>query len=469
MADSLPSPEAVCLRLRQSEQLTGQTSWAELWHLSWPLVGSMLLQFSVGLADVYVAGRFSPEVQGAVGFASQLLFFFTVIANALGVGLVAVIARRQGACELGALWQAARQGLLMAVLLTAPVAILGSLWIPESLLHLALPPSVVAAAQGLLPWYAASLLPQGVLLVANAVFRARGSTLLVLLASAVAAAVNLAGDFGLAFGLWGLPALGPPGIAVATAASSLAGGALAVGILFRQGLGWGGWRLEPFLAKRLLQLGWPVGLLQAGWQLGSLVLYAILGQLPLQAVAATAALTNGLRIEAILYLPAYALNMVAAVLVGSALGAQNERRAERSGWRLAGAGALVLSLMALPIFIFSRELAGLITPDPVVRELTHLYLRFNMVSQPFMAIGVCLGGALEGAGDTRGTMKVVLGALWVVRIPLAAGLALATPLRATGVWLAMVVSMVLQCFLMMHRFRKGGWKKIRIFGGEKVS
>jgi multidrug resistance protein, MATE family len=437
-----------------------------MWHLSWPLVASMLLQFTVGLTDVYVAGRFRPEVQGAVGFAGQLLFFFTVVANALGVGLVAMISRRHGACEFSALWQAARQGLLLAILLIAPLSIAGFFWVPETALLAVLPPGVVGAAAPLLPFYAASLLPQGLLLVANAIFRARSQSLLVLLASGVTAVLNLAGDFGLAFGLWGMPAMGPQGIAIATFVSALAGAFIGLTILFHQGLGLKGWRLDSDLAGRLLRLGWPVGLLQAGWQLGNLFLYGILGRLPVQAVAATAALTNGLRIEAILYLPAFALNMVTAVLIGHALGAGNERRAENTGWRLAGAAALVLTLLALPIFIYSRELAALISPDPTVQQLTHYYLRFNMISQPFMAIGVCLGGALEGAGDTRGTMKVVLGALWGVRLPLAAVMALATPLGATGVWLAMVISMVLQCLLMMRRFRRGRWKRIRLFGEE---
>jgi multidrug resistance protein, MATE family len=152
------------------------------------------------------------------------------------------------------------------------------------------------------------------------------------------------------------------------------------------------------------------------------------------------------------------------VLVGHALGAGNEGRAESTGWRLAGAAALVLTLLALPIFIYSRELAALISPDPVVQEFTHLYLRFNMISQPFMAISVCLGGGLEGAGDTLGTMKVVLGALWGLRLPLAAFLALSTPLGANGVWLAMVISMVLQFLLMVNRFRRGRWKRIRLAG-----
>jgi MATE family multidrug resistance protein len=204
--------------------------------------------------------------------------------------------------------------------------------------------------------------------------------------------------------------------------------------------------------------------------MGSLVLYAILGRLSTGAVAATAALTNGLRIEAILYLPVYALNMITAVLVAQALGAAHPDEAERIGWRVAKTAAVLLAAMALPVFVFSMEVAGTITPDPLVREMTHVYLRFNMISQPFMALGVCLAGALEGAGDTRGTMKVVLATLWGFRLPVAAVLALVTPLAANGVWIAMVVSMILQCVAISRRYQRGRWKEIALFtsGGSEA-
>ncbi len=81
---------------------TENVSLPQLWNLSWPLVATMFLQFSVGLADVYVAGRFAPAVQGAVGFASQLLFFFTAVANGLGVGIVAVAGRLGGKSDTDA-------------------------------------------------------------------------------------------------------------------------------------------------------------------------------------------------------------------------------------------------------------------------------------------------------------------------------------------------------------------------------
>ena len=280
----------------------------------------------------------------------------------------------------------------------------------------------------------------------------------ILLCSGLTSILNLLLDFALPFGLAGLPVMGAPGIAMATAIGSYAGAALAVALLFKRGMAYLDRRLDIPLARSFWRFGWPIGVLQIGWQFGSLALYAILGRLPAQSVAATAALTNGLRIEAILYLPAFALNMVTAVLVARALGDGDSDLAGRTGWRIAAIAAIVLSIMALPIFIYSKQLAALLSPDPAVRHLTHLYLRFNMLSQPFMAASVCIGGALDGAGAAKSTMKAVLSAFWAFRIPLAVLLALVAPFGANGVWAAMVLSMVLQFVLLTRYFRQGDWK-----------
>lgn len=440
----------------------GKISYAELWALSWPMVLSMFLLFSVGLADVYVAGRFNPEVQGAIGFVSQLLFLFGVIANCLGVGLVAILSRQQGTADAGGTRHTARQGLLLVTLIVLPLSLLGIALANNGLAGEFVPPDVARVSASLLPYYAAALWPQALITLAGAIFRARTRMRLILACSGTTALLNLVGDFVLAFGLGSIPALGPVGIALATLLSSLAGAGLSLLILGGQGWLRGRWGFDLQLNKKILKIGWPIGLLQMGWSLGSLFLYGILGRLPAGAVEATAALTNGLRIEAILYLPVYALNMIIAVLVAQAMGAGAPEQAEHLGWRVALVATAILAVVAVPVFIFSREIAGLITPDPTVREMTHLYLRFNMLSQPFMALGVCLGGALEGAGDTSGVMKLVLGALWLFRLPLAAGLALATSLGASGVWLAMVLSIILQCALMIRRYRRGNWKGINV-------
>jgi Na+-driven multidrug efflux pump len=87
-----------------------------------------------------------------------------------------------------------------------------------------------------------------------------------------------------------------------------------------------------------------------------------------------------------------------------------------------------------------------------------------MLSEPFMALSLALGGALQGAGDTRGNMWVIVFCMWIIRLPLAFALAVHLGFGAPGVWTAMVVSMFFQGMLMAYLFHRGRWKTLKIDG-----
>jgi Na+-driven multidrug efflux pump len=99
---------------------------------------------------------------------------------------------------------------------------------------------------------------------------------------------------------------------------------------------------------------------------------------------------------------------------------------------------------------------------PAVLAQTTLYLRIMMFSEPFMALSLILGGGLQGAGDTMGNMWVILISMWLIRLPLAALLALVLGYGALGVWVAMITSMTMQGMLMARRFHQGKWKNLRV-------
>ncbi|HEX8949267.1 MAG TPA: MATE family efflux transporter, partial [Dissulfurispiraceae bacterium] len=113
-------------------------------------------------------------------------------------------------------------------------------------------------------------------------------------------------------------------------------------------------------------------------------------------------------------------------------------------------------------FLFAERLASFVAKSPGVVEETTRYLRINMLSEPFMALSTVLGGGLQGAGDTRGTMWVVIIAMWLIRLPLAYLFALTLGYGAVGVWAAMVTSMTFQGIFMAYRFHNGLWKRMGI-------
>ena len=436
-----------------------------IWQISWPMMLIMVFNFAVGFTDIYVAGLISPEVQAAVGFVSQLYFLLIIIANAISTGSIALVSRNIGAANGAHAVSNAKQSLIFGVFCAIGLTLTALLFYPEIIAIAGFPSPIRATAETFFRIFACALGPNYLLIISNGIFRASGEVKKPLLTMFIVSAINVIGDFVLVFGLFSLPRIGYAGIAVATAFSVSVG--MVINLFLFSTHRWkhlykGPWTIAIATVKQIIALGWPAALLQIAWNAGSIILYNILGRLGHHSITALAALTNGLRIEAIIFLPAFALNMAASVLVGQNLGAGNPARASTLGWKIALIGALTLSTLAAIIFIWAEAFASLLAKDTLVLKETVRYLRITMFSEPFMALSLTLAGALQGAGDTRGTMQIIIIGMWLVRLPLAYLLALVFNLGAPGVWVAMLISMIFQGVLMSCRFYWGRWKQISL-------
>lgn len=439
--------------------------WKNIWQLSWPLLIIMVLNFVVGFTDIYVAGLIDPGVQAAVGFVSQLYFLVVIIANAASIGTLAMVSRAIGAGDDRLALHISRQSLLFGLAAALGLSAAGVFLYREIIALAGIPHEIRPMAGDFFRIFVLALGPNYILIISNAVFNASAEVKKPLFTMSVVTLVNVTAVFGLVFGLGPLPALGYRGIAIATALSFVVG--MLMNLLFFRSGRWrrlfsGPWNVSGQTVRRIISLGWPAAMLQITWNAGSIVLYNILGRLGDGSITALASITNGLRIEAIIYLPAFALNMAASVLIGQNLGAGAPDRAEKAGWQIALCGMFFISALAFVFFLGARDLASLLAKNQDVLEETTRYLRFNMLSEPFMAMSAILSGALQGAGDTRGTFKIVGVCMWLVRLPLAWLFALALHYGASGVWMAMVISMCIQGILMVIRFRRGAWKDLKV-------
>ncbi len=424
----------------------------------------MFLNFLVGITDIYVAGFLGPEIQAVVGFVGELYFFIIIVANAISIGTVAIVSRAVGSGDTEGALSAARQSLLLGAVCALALMMAGILFRDALIAVAGFPENVRTIAAEFFVIFAVALVPNYLLIISNAIFRAGGEVKLTLTAMFVASLVNIVLDFLLVFGLFSFQGIGYRGIAVSTALAMTAGMMICIA-LFRQSR-WqkifhGTWHLYKDLVRRFFVLSWPAALLQVSWNTGNIVIYNILGRLDEGSITAMAALTSGLRIEAIIYLPMFALNMAGSVLTGQNLGAGMPERAEKIGWKIAFAGVVFVSLLAVPVFIWAGALSSSVAKDPQVLAETVRYLRIMMLSEPFMALSLILGGCLQGAGDTKGAMFIIVGALWIVRLPLAYIIAVIAGYGAYGVWLAMVISMFFQGIAMTLRYRRGRWKDLK--------
>jgi len=214
--------------------------------------------------------------------------------------------------------------------------------------------------------------------------------------------------------------------------------------------------------KAMIQIGWPAGLMQVLWQLGAIVLLLILAVLPQRNIEIMAAFTNGLKIESAIFLPAFAFNMANAVVVGNLLGKKREADAFLIGIVTAGFGVIIVLFMTVCVMLNARFIAALLSPNAIVVSECMRYIYIALLSEPVMAWGVILAGALNGAGDTKGVMLIVGVSVWLVRLPLSFLLAIVLGMGASGVWWSMNLSLVVQAILLSRRYLKRGWLSSRI-------
>jgi Na+-driven multidrug efflux pump len=200
-------------------------------------------------------------------------------------------------------------------------------------------------------------------------------------------------------------------------------------------------------------------MMQVLWHAAFLVLFAITASLPAGEIKALAALTAGLRIESILFLPAIAFNMTASILVGHYLGQGDVQGSRRIGWKTWGLGCTLITCMGGLVWIYAPELAAILSKQEAVQEEILNYLYFNILAIPFTGTSLIIGGIFIGSGATRYNMWCIGGSVWGVRLPLAYVLGHVILAEAIGIWAAMLVSQGIQATAMFCIFVYKDWPK----------
>jgi MATE family multidrug resistance protein len=421
------------------------------WSVSWPLTVIMFFDFLMGLTDVYIAGRVSKEVQATYGFVIQIYFIFIVIANALTVGTVSVVSRLFTSGNRDELTEAVYSSMIAAGAAGLVLAAGGIFFTPEVIYILNIPEELKPLALGFTQIYAVGLLFHYVLINGNGILRSCDLVRDSLKTMALVCLINITLNFFLVF----CTPIGFRGIALATASSVLIGSIL--NLTYVRKMMMGRKRLSLMVVKKMMGIGWPIGLLQVLWQFASMVLFLILSALPEHKVEILAALTTGLRIESMIYLPAFAFNMANAVIVGNLLGEKKPEEAYRSGMVTATIGVGIVTMMVITVILNAQWIVSFLSNNEIVIRESTKYIYISMISEPFMAWGVILGGGLNGAGDTKSVLMRIAFSLWLVRIPLSYLFVIGFGFGAASVWWSMNLSQFAQAFLISKRYFNKGW------------
>jgi MATE family multidrug resistance protein len=397
---------------------------ADLMRLAWPVMLSRAGILVMAFADIAMLGRYSAEAIGAANLGLSIFVPLVVVTIGLSSGMVPVISHAFGAgawAECGNAWR--RAVIWTTVTSTVAAAVC---WQGEALLtafgqtpELAVTGGAVARA------LAPGMLGQALFAACAFYLEATRRPMPGLMAMIFANLVNVALNWLLIWGHWGLPELGAVGAALAsTVARFGAAGYLVLYILTRpRGLAsgvigpWGGfWGPGGWVAGRgMRRLGLSAGLSNGFETIGFGAMTMFAGQLGTGALAAYSLSHN---LMSTLFMVGLGLAVATGVRVGIETGRGRAAEAAFAGWTGMLAVFLLMGGLAALIFANRESIAWIYTDDPVVAARAAALFAVSALFFVPDCAQVVMGQALRALGDAWVAVGCYLLSFLVLMVPL---------------------------------------------------
>ncbi len=429
--------------------------------LAVPMILEMVMESLFAVVDAYFVAQIGNAAATTLGLTESVLTLVYSVAIGLSAAATAMVSRRVGEGRRRAAAVAGAQAVLIALVLSALMAVPGFLFAPDILHLMSSDPTVAQIGAPFTRLLLTANLPILLLWMLNGIFRGAGDAATAMRALWLANGINIILDPILIFGWGPFPEMGLLGAGVATTIGRSVGVLYQLWHLFAVG------RAVRLHVRFLLRPYWSIVqrlLIIAAGSTGQyliassswIFLIGILGQI---STAVTAGYTIAIRIIVFTILPSWGVANAAATLVGQNLGANQPERAERSVWRAGFFNMLFMASVGIIYLFAAPALIGLFTQDPETQVSGALALRIISAGYVFYGYGMILSQAINGAGDTRTPTVLNFICFWLIEAPLAWWLAIALGWGEQGVYCSIVAAESLLALALVVVFRRGRWKK----------
>jgi len=443
---------------RTERDLTRGSIPRHILALAVPAILSTVVHNLYGLNDIFFSQFVGEDAQTAVSnnlFTLIATFGFVQLS---AIGTLTFVARRTGARNEAGADHAARQGIVLSIVLSVATAAIGLAsvrWIPALM---GMSPAVTEESVRYLTVVFAGLPALFLGPTVESVFRARGDTRTPLFLQIVAVSTNIAGNMVAVLVLrWGVT-----GLALSTILSRLVHVTVGLSILRAGRVGirlrrQAGPLLDRGLCRRIVRVSAPIA---ARTFLFGFIYQIVTGIASDFGTSVQNGLGVGIRIEGLCFFILVGFGLAASPMMGQNLGAGKPERAARGAWTALGM-ALGPALLFTAVFaIWPDELMDVLTRYPDTKRWGAEYLRIIAVCLPFLAMEVVFGQSFAGAGDTLPPMLIDV-PLTAARIPLSLLLANGLGMGPEGIFWAIASTAIGRGVLMTLWFTRGRWKRAR--------
>ena len=423
-----------------------------------PAMFSMLVQALYNIVDSYFVSQVSEKGLAAISLAFPIQNLLIAFGVGTAVGVTSLISRRLGQGRQDEADSAATHGILLSLCTYVLFALYGAFFTTPFFRMFESDPEIVQMGDTYISICCIFSFGLFVEISLEKILQATGNMIWPMIFQLVGAVSNIILDPILIFGMFGMPAMGVAGAAIATVGGQIIAMIFsivvvvlrehAVRITFR------GFRPHWRTVRDIYTVGLPAIVMQS---IGTVMTMALNGILSAFSTAAYTVFGLYFKLQSFVFMPVFGLTQGLMPIMGYNYGARNKKRllsALKQGCVIA---LIIMTLGLLVFLLFPAQLLGIFNASRELLEIGVPALRIIASCFLFAALGIVSSTLFQAVG--RGVFSLIVSLMrqLVVLVPAAWVLARITG-EVNAVWwafpIAEVFSLIASIFLFLRLYRK---------------
>jgi putative MATE family efflux protein len=441
----------------------GKLKKLSLIAITWPIFIETLLRMFLGNVDTFMLSHYSDNAVAAVGIANQVNGMVMLVYAVTSTGTLITISQYLGAKQRQKALDAAATALvinlifgfimsLVLVIFAGPL--LRMLNTPEELMHYSMQYLRIVGCTSFM---------QSLLTTSSAIIRSFGKTKVTMFTTIGMNIMNVIGNSLFLYGIFGIPVLGVPGVAISTAVSQSTAFLVVFFIVMKRiGINLSFSSVIPFkkdLAKQIISIGLPSAGESIAYQVSQLVIASMINNMG--AIAASTRVYT-MNIQWFVMISGISLGQGTQIIVGRYVGAGKNDKAYTACLRSLRYSIIIALVISFLIALFGRNLVGILTDNEEIIKVASKLLWLSIILETGRVFNLVIINSLKAAGDVKFPVFMGVISTWSAAVLLSYVLGVHFNLGLIGVWIGYMTDEWTRGIFMLFRWRSRLWERKRL-------
>lgn len=426
-----------------------------------PLMLQQLIVSSVNLIDNLMVGQLGDMALSGVSMANRFYMIVWAGVNGMIASSVIYLSQYNGANDTNHMKQSFRFMIVSSYILCIALFII-AFFFPEMVIAFFIKDvEVIRLGSAYLKIAAISYLPSVISLCIASAFRALGETKKPLYISVISVLTNAVFNYLLIFGVFGFPKLGVVGAAIATLIARSVEALIYLWMLKVSDMPFKTKVSNIFtfdfeLAKRITIRAFPLCINEIMWSFGMSTLVRSYSH---RGLVVNTAYSMSSTISDLFFVLFGGMATASTVLIGTPLGANKLEEAKENAYKLLGFSLILAGVILVLMFATSYVAPYFYNVSIEAKHLSANFLRIMALFFVLYMFNTSIYFILRAGGDTKSTLFMDSGFMWMLNIPLVMLLAYHTNLHVLIVYTIGQSTDVLKACVSYYLLKKEKWVK----------